>query len=224
MRSTRGTLTEPGSNSPFRERPVAENLDLFRRMRAGEFPNRRAGAARQDRHGLGQHQSARSGALSHPPCRASAHRHGVVHLSELRLRSRPVGRDRRHHAFAVHARIRGSPPALRLVFGQSSGPVAPASIRVRAAQSDPHHPVEARAHRARCAAAMCAAGTIRACRRLPDCAAAACRPPPSANSCGGSASPRQTAWWMPPCWILRSAKNSTRPRSGAWPCCGRSRS
>ena len=39
MRETRGTLTEPGRNSPFRERGVAENLDLFRRMRAGEFPN-----------------------------------------------------------------------------------------------------------------------------------------------------------------------------------------
>jgi glutaminyl-tRNA synthetase len=39
MRATRGTLTEPGANSPFRERPVDENLDLFRRMRAGEFPN-----------------------------------------------------------------------------------------------------------------------------------------------------------------------------------------
>ncbi|HZW51764.1 MAG TPA: glutamine--tRNA ligase, partial [Rudaea sp.] len=32
-------LTEPGRNSPFRDRPVAENLDLFRRMKAGEFPN-----------------------------------------------------------------------------------------------------------------------------------------------------------------------------------------
>jgi len=39
MRLTRGTLTEPGRNSPFRERSVEENLDLFRRMRAGEFPN-----------------------------------------------------------------------------------------------------------------------------------------------------------------------------------------
>jgi len=39
MRANRGTLTEPGKNSPFRERSVAENLDLFRRMRAGEFPN-----------------------------------------------------------------------------------------------------------------------------------------------------------------------------------------
>jgi glutaminyl-tRNA synthetase len=39
MRATRGTLTEPGTNSPYRDRSVAENLDLFRRMRAGEFPN-----------------------------------------------------------------------------------------------------------------------------------------------------------------------------------------
>ena len=37
MREYRGTLTEPGRNSPYRERTVAENLDLFRRMRAGEF-------------------------------------------------------------------------------------------------------------------------------------------------------------------------------------------
>jgi glutaminyl-tRNA synthetase len=39
MRANRGTLTEPGRNSPWRERTTEENLDLFRRMRAGEFPN-----------------------------------------------------------------------------------------------------------------------------------------------------------------------------------------
>jgi glutaminyl-tRNA synthetase len=39
MRATRGTLTAPGKNSPYRNRSVEENLDLFRRMRAGEFPN-----------------------------------------------------------------------------------------------------------------------------------------------------------------------------------------
>ncbi|MBI4527575.1 MAG: glutamine--tRNA ligase/YqeY domain fusion protein [Deltaproteobacteria bacterium] len=39
IREYRGTLTEPGRNSPYRERPVAENLDLFSRMRAGEFPD-----------------------------------------------------------------------------------------------------------------------------------------------------------------------------------------
>src|SRR4029077_3735879 len=39
IRQHRGTLTEPGRNSPYRERSVAENLDLFQRMKAGEFPN-----------------------------------------------------------------------------------------------------------------------------------------------------------------------------------------
>jgi glutaminyl-tRNA synthetase len=39
IRINRGTLTEPGKNSPFRDRSVEENLDLFRRMRAGVFAN-----------------------------------------------------------------------------------------------------------------------------------------------------------------------------------------
>src|SRR6476620_8052039 len=39
IRVKRGTLTEPGKNSPFRDRAIDENLDLFRRMKAGEFPN-----------------------------------------------------------------------------------------------------------------------------------------------------------------------------------------
>ncbi|MEQ8784859.1 MAG: glutamine--tRNA ligase/YqeY domain fusion protein [Pirellulaceae bacterium] len=39
MREHRGTLSEPGKNSPFRDRGVKENLDLFERMKAGEFPD-----------------------------------------------------------------------------------------------------------------------------------------------------------------------------------------
>jgi glutaminyl-tRNA synthetase len=39
LREHRGTLTEPGRNSPWRDRPMEENLDLFERMRAGEFPD-----------------------------------------------------------------------------------------------------------------------------------------------------------------------------------------
>ena len=39
MREYRGTLTEPGKNSPYRDRSIEENLDLFERMRAGEFPD-----------------------------------------------------------------------------------------------------------------------------------------------------------------------------------------
>jgi len=39
IRQYRGTLTEPGKNSPYRDRPVEENLDLFVRMKKGEFPD-----------------------------------------------------------------------------------------------------------------------------------------------------------------------------------------
>jgi len=39
VREYRGTLTEPGRNSPYRDRSVEENVDLFQRMRAGEFPD-----------------------------------------------------------------------------------------------------------------------------------------------------------------------------------------
>jgi glutaminyl-tRNA synthetase len=39
IRQYRGSLTSPGRNSPYRERTIEENLDLFRRMRAGEFPD-----------------------------------------------------------------------------------------------------------------------------------------------------------------------------------------
>ena len=39
IRKTRGTLTEPGKESSYRERTIEENLDLFKRMRSGEFPN-----------------------------------------------------------------------------------------------------------------------------------------------------------------------------------------
>jgi len=39
MRTYRGTLTEPGKNSPYRDRSIEENLDLFERMKNGEFPD-----------------------------------------------------------------------------------------------------------------------------------------------------------------------------------------
>src|SRR4030088_1003269 len=58
IRLTRGTLTEPGKNSPFRERSVEENLDLFRRMKAGEVPK----GAR----GLGTKIEMTASKLKHP--------------------------------------------------------------------------------------------------------------------------------------------------------------
>ncbi len=98
----------PRAHRRRKPRPVSPHA-------GGRVPERRARAAREDRHGRRQHQPARPRALSHPACEPSAHWRQVGDLSELRFRARTVGRDRDHHALPVHARIRGSPPALRLV-------------------------------------------------------------------------------------------------------------
>jgi glutaminyl-tRNA synthetase len=80
IRSYRGTLTEPGRNSPFRDRPVEENQDLFKRMRAGErVPN----PSGQNRHGLAQSEFAGPGHVPHPPCRPSPQRQPLVYLSHV---------------------------------------------------------------------------------------------------------------------------------------------
>ena len=204
---TRGTLTEAGTESPFRTRPVEENLDLFRRMRAGEFPERRPGAARQDRHGVRQHQSARSGHVPHPQRAASAHRQRLAHLSELRFRPRPVGRHRGRHPLAVHARVRRPPAALRLVHREPAGAGAAAPVRVRASQSQLHAALQARADRHWSATVTSTAGTTRACRRSPGCAVVAFRRRRSAISSIVSVSPAPTAWSTSPCSTTRSARS-----------------
>ena len=66
IRQHRGTLTEPGKDSPYRNRSVEENLDLFQRMRQRRVSRRHARAARQDRHGLAQPEHARPGDVPHP--------------------------------------------------------------------------------------------------------------------------------------------------------------
>jgi glutaminyl-tRNA synthetase len=81
MRVNRGTMTEPGKNSPFRDREVDENLDLFGGCGLVNF-QRRPRFARQDRYGIRQYQYARSGALSDPR-QPSANGHGVEDLPEL---------------------------------------------------------------------------------------------------------------------------------------------
>ena len=89
VRQYRGTLTEPGKESPYRNRSVEENLDLFERMRAGEFPDgSRTLRAKIDM--AAEPEPARSGDVPHPARRASPHRQQVVHLPDVRLRARPV--------------------------------------------------------------------------------------------------------------------------------------
>ena len=58
IREYRGTVSESGRESPFRDRSVEENLDLFERMRAGKVRGRRARASGPHRHGIEQHAHA----------------------------------------------------------------------------------------------------------------------------------------------------------------------
>ncbi len=103
IRQHRGTLTEPGKDSPYRSRTIEENLDLFTRMKSGEFPDgSRVLRAKIDM-SLAEPQHARPGHVPHSPRHASPHRRRVVHLSHVRFRARPVRLNRARHAFHVHA-------------------------------------------------------------------------------------------------------------------------
>ena len=61
MREYRGTLTEPGKNSPYRDRSVEENLDLFRTHARGRICRRQPDATRENRHGVTEYQYAGPG-------------------------------------------------------------------------------------------------------------------------------------------------------------------
>ena len=109
----------------------------------GRVPRRGPRAAGEDRHGLGQHQPARPGAVPDPARDAPAHRRRLVRLPDLRLRPRAVGRHRGHHPLDLHPRVRGPPAALRLVHREPAGALAAAAVRVRPAQPQLHRALEA---------------------------------------------------------------------------------
>ena len=100
--------------------------------------------------------------------RAPHHRTGDrwVHLSDVRLRARAVGRDRGHHPLDLHARVRGPSAALRLGARQPAGAEPPAADRVRPPQPELHGVEQAQAARAGRRSGTSAAGTTRACRRI----------------------------------------------------------
>ena len=158
IRQYRGTLTEPGRNSPYRDRPVDENLDLFRRMRGSEFEDG-AHVLRAKIDMASPNINMRDPILYR--IRHATHhrtRRRVVHLPHLRLRAPDLGRARRHHALALHAGVRGSPAALRLDHRHAQArrrpvPLAAAADRVRAAEPELHRDEQAQAARAGGAAA-----------------------------------------------------------------------
>ena len=149
-RAQRGGYGKPGIESPYRDRPVEENLDLFRRMRAGEFADgSHVLRAKIDM----QHENMqlRDPVMYRIRRRAPpAHRRRVGDLSDLRLGPRAERRDRGRHALAVHARVRQPPGAVRLVPRAAAAAVRPAAPdRVRPARTHPHDHVEAQAGEAR---------------------------------------------------------------------------
>ena len=144
---------------------------------------RRPRAAREDRHGVAEHQHARPGALPHPPRAPSPHRRRVVHLSDVRLRAPAVGRDRAHHALALHARVRGPPAALRLADREPAGPGAAAPDRVRAPEPHLHGDEQAQAARAGRGGARVRLGRSAHAHDRRACGAAATRRRRSATFC-----------------------------------------
>ncbi len=115
---------QPVPRSIGRREPGPVRADARRRVSGW-----RARPPGEDRHGVAQPQHARSDALPDPPCDAPPDGRRLVHLPDVRLRAPAVGRDRGDHALALHAGVRGSPPALRLARG--------APVRGRAAAAVP---------------------------------------------------------------------------------------
>jgi hypothetical protein len=222
MRAMRGTLTEPArtarsATAPWRKpRPVPPH-------EGRRISERRARAARQDRHGVRQHQPARPRALSHP---ARPHPRTGTRGRSIRATTSRTASPTRSRASRIRSARWNSRTTGRSTTGSSTTcrcRRGRASTNSRGSISDLHGAVQARADQL-VRAAMSPAGTIRACRRWPACAGAACRRRRSAISSSASVSPRPTAWSMSPCSITRSARCSTSRRSAAWRCCGRSRS
>ena len=151
IRKNRGTLTEPGKNSPYRDRSVEENLRLFEAMKRGDV-DEGVCVLRAKIDMASPNINLRDPTLYR--IRKVAHQRTgsrVVHLPDVRLRAHAVGCDRRHDAFALHARVRGSPAALRLVPRPAlAGAAEPAAAdRVLAREPDVHRDEQAQAQAAR---------------------------------------------------------------------------
>ena len=115
----------------------------------GRIRGRRSRAARQDRHGVREHEPARSGHVPNSQDAPSTHRQHVGHLSDVRLGARPVGLPRARHVFALLARVRRSSSTVRLVpRSAAAARAAAAADRVRASEPELHGHEQADAARA----------------------------------------------------------------------------
>ena len=216
IRATRGTLTEPGTDSPYRNRTVAENLDLFRRMRAGEFAdgahvlrakidmaspnvNMRDPVLYRIRHAT-HHRTGDDWCIypmydfTHCICDALE---GISHsLCTLEFEDhRPL-----YDWVLDNISINFHPPQIE--FSRLS---LEYTVMSKAALLD--------------VGGWCAtswAGTTRGCRPWRECAAGAIRRQRSANSAGASASPSPTARSSTTFWSSACAASWKRKQPGRW--------
>ena len=130
IREYRGPWNEPGRDSPYRERSVEENLDLFRRMRAGEFEDG-AHVLRAKIDNTAPNMNLRDPILYRiRPRDAPPHGRRLVRSIRCTTYARTAQSDaiEGHHALTLHARVRRPPSAVRLVPGAPAG-AAPAGSR-----------------------------------------------------------------------------------------------
>ena len=121
MRAYRGTLTEPGKDSPYRQRSPEENLDLFRRMQAGEFPDG-AKVLRAKIDMSSPNMNLRDPVMyriMHAPHPHAGDKWRIY--PDVRLCPRPVGRHRGNYPFHLHAGVRGPSSPVRVVSRQPAG-------------------------------------------------------------------------------------------------------
>ena len=105
IREQRGTLTEPGKESPYRNRSIEENLDLFTRMRAGEFEDG-AHVLRAKIDMASPNITMRDPVLYRiKRAHSLSNRYAMVHLPDVRLCPLPFRFHRKNHSFDLHAGV-----------------------------------------------------------------------------------------------------------------------
>ena len=170
-----------GSSRPYRSRIGGGEPRALRRDARRQARGRRPRAAREDRHEVAQHQHARPGDLPHQERRAPPHRRQVAHLPDVHLRASDRGRAGEHHAFAVHAGVRGPAAVLRLGAGEDrfvrpAAAAAAAADRVLAAEPQLHRDEQALPEAARGGRARRRLGRSAHAHASSACAAAAITP------------------------------------------------
>ena len=223
-RAPRRRSPQPGKHSPYRDRSVDENLDLFRRMRAGEFPDgARTLRAKID---MASPNFNLRDPVMYRILHATHHRTGdkwcIYPMYDCAHGQSRF--DREDHALDLHAGIREPSAALRLVH-REAGHLPPAADRVRPPEPHLHgdEQAEAAAARARKARQRLGRSAHADDLRLP---------PPRLHAGGDPRSSASGSAWRSSTASIdiglareRSARRSEQAGAArAWPCCGRSRS